>query len=378
MKVLLIITKGTWGGATKYVYDMARSLKKKGDTVAVAYGTKGPLTQKLEALDIRQYHIKGLTRDVGFFQEIKAYKGILAVIDEFEPEIVHVNSSKGGIGAFAAWLRGIKVIFTIHGWAFNERRNPIAKTLFKVAYLATIFFSKKVIAVSEALKKQVRHWPGIKKFVVIPNGVEPGVIFSKKEAREKLAELHPALHPTIKKNWLLTVAELHDSKGIDTMLSALTTLRKENTELPHYIVIGEGDERWRLEKLIDSYDLHEHVHLIGFVADAASYMKAADIFVLPSRTEALGYVLIEAGMAEIPVISSRVGGIPEIIKHNVTGLLVPPASGSVLSVALTNLLSDTHKRKVLAKALHTYVKKTFLLETIVEKTSNLYTTVLRE
>jgi len=377
MKVLLVITKGTWGGATKYVYDLARSLQKGGDTVAVAYGTKGPLTQKLEDLNIPQYHIEGLTRDIGFFREIKAYKGILSVIDEFEPDIVHVNSSKGGIGAFAAWLRGIKVVFTVHGWAFNERRNPLAKFVFKIIYLTTIFFSHKVIAVSEALKKQARHWPGIKKFVVIPNGVEQGEIFSKEEARAKLAEVHPNLKPILEKEWLLTVAELHDSKGIDIMLSALTTLREEDAELPHYIVLGEGDERWRLEKLIESYDLHEYVHLVGFVENAAAYMKAGDIFVLPSRTEALGYVVIEAGMAEVPVVASRVGGIPEIIEHNVNGLLVPPGSGAVLSVALSNLLLDKKKKKTLAQTLNKHVLETFSLEKIVSKTRALYTTTLR-
>tara|TARA_B100000745_G_scaffold281651_2_gene214491 strand:+ start:7496 stop:8632 length:1137 start_codon:yes stop_codon:yes gene_type:complete len=377
MKVLLVITKGTWGGATKYVYDMARSLHESGVEIAVAYGPKGELTTKLEELSIPQYHIDGLTRDLGFFRELKAYKGILSIIDEFEPDIVHVNSSKGGISALAAKLKGKKVVFTVHGWAFNERRNPLFKLIFKIAYFSTIFFSDKVILVSEALKKPIRNWPFTKKLTVIPNGVRPLKPLAKTSARKDLAAIDPTLEEYLKKTWILTVAELHDSKGIDTMLSALTTLREEGAELPHYIVIGEGDERWRLEKLIASYDISEYVHLVGFVENASLYMKAGDIFVLPSRTEALGYVLIEAGMAEVPVVASRVGGIPEIIEHNKNGLLVPADSGAVFAVAIAKFLTDKNKQKELAKALKDHVKEKYSLENMVSKTTEIYATLLR-
>lgn len=378
MKILLVITKGTWGGATKYVYDMARSLAKEGIEVAVAYGPKGDLTEKLTALSIPQYQIEGLTRDLGFFQEFKAYKGILSILDNFEPDIVHVNSSKAGISALAARLRGKKVVFTVHGWAFNERRNALIKLIFKIAYFFTIVFSHKTILVSENLKKPISAWPVKKKLSVIPNGIEKTNTLTKKEARTQLAKISPDLIPHLEKTWLLTTAELHDSKGIDTMLSALATLREEGASLPHYIVLGEGDERWRLEKLIESYDLAKHVHLLGFVENASQYMSAADIFILPSRTEALGYVLIEAGMAKVPVIASRVGGIPEIIEHNKTGLLVPPSSGGVLAVAIGELLKQKSKQTELANALYARVTDTHTLEKMVTSTKEVYATILHE
>lgn len=378
MRVLLVITKGTWGGATKYVYDMARSLREKGHTVAVAYGPKGEITTKLDALTIPQYHVDGLTRDIGIMREFAAYKSLGAIIDEFNPDIVHVNSSKAGLAALAARRRGKRVIFTVHGWAFNERRNIIAKSIFKLAYLATIFLSTKVILVSQALKDQVRHWPFQDKMSVIFNGVEEPSLLSKENAREELIKKDPTLAEHKGATWLLTVAELHDSKGIDTAIAALASLRDEKKELPHYIVLGTGDEKWRLEKFIASYDLEAYVHLLGFVEHAATYMPAGDIFLLPSRTEALGYVLIEAGYANLPVIASRVGGIPEIITHNKTGLLVPPNSGTVLAVGIETLLADRKKAKELALNLHNHVKATFSLSHMVEKTLALYTTALHD
>jgi len=357
---------------------MACSLHKSGTKVAVAYGSKGVLTEKLDELSIPHYHISGLTRDLGFFRELKAYKGILSIIDEFEPDIVHVNSSKGGISAFAARLRGKKVVFTSHGWAFNERRNLLSKFIFKIAYFFTMVFSQSTILVSQALREQIASWPFKKKLDIIPNGIELKNILGKTGAREALAKLETSLLSHLSEIWLMTIAELHDSKGIDTMLSALATFREEETPLPHYLVLGEGDERWRLEKLIESYDLQENVHLLGFVENAASYLKAADIFVLPSRTEALGYVLLEAGMASIPVVASRVGGIPEIIDHNRNGLLVPPGSGAVFAVAISDLLTDKHKQSRLAKALHEDVLLKNSLEGMVSRTKEIYTRLLRE
>jgi len=377
MKVLLVITKATWGGATKYVYDMARSLHENGTKVAVAYGSEGILTDKLDDLSIPHYHINGLTRDIGFFRELKAYKGILSIIDDFEPDIVHVNSSKGGISALAARLRGKKVVFTSHGWAFNERRNPLSKFIFKVAYFFTMAFADKTILVSEALRRPIRSWPFTNKLRVISNGIEMKELCAKNEARTALAEIDPTLTPHINQTWLMTIAELHDSKGIDTMLSALVTLREENPML-QYLVLGEGDERWRLEKLIESYGLEDNVHLLGFVEQASLYIKAADIFVLPSRTEALGYVLLEAGAAEVPVVASRVGGIPEIIEHNRNGLLIPPGGGVVFAIAISSLLSDRHKQKELAKTLYEDVHSKYSLENMVAKTSEIYTTLLHE
>ena len=335
---------------------------------------KGPLTDKLSELRIPQYQIEGLTRNLGFLQELKAYKSILEVIDDFEPDIVHVNSSKAGISALAARLRGKKVIFTVHGWAFNERRNFLFKLVFKAAYFVTMILANKIILVSNALKQPIQYWPFAKKLTVIPNGISNTKPLSKKAAREALTQKDPRLKEIEKKKWILTIAELHDSKGIDTMLSALTSLKKDGEELPHYIVLGEGDERWRLEKLIESYNLHDHVHLLGFVEDASSYIKAGDIFVLPSRTEALGYVLIEAGFAGSPVIASRVGGIPEIIDHDKTGLLVPPDSSTVLGTALAILLENTQKQKELGAALKKHVTSNFSLEKMVESTKKLYTT----
>lgn len=377
MRVLLVITKGSWGGATRYVFDLANSLHKKNVCVAVAFGDEGILSQKLESAGIEHFHIPSLTRDVNFGKEILAYKEIYSVIKKFNPDIVHVNSSKGGLAALAAKRLRKKVIFSVHGWAFNEQRNPVSKLVIKIVYLITITLSDKVILVSEALKNQIRHWPQKNKLEVVHNGIPFKEPLKKQAAREALVKQFPVLANCAESTWLLSVSELHKNKGIDVGIASLAELRDQRKELPHYIVFGDGDERWRLEKLIQSYNVQDFVHLLGFVENAQQYISSGDIYILPSRTEALGYVLLEAGLAKVPVIATRVGGVPEIIESGFSGLLVPANSGTTLAVAIEKMLSENKMLKEMGENLHKKVSTSFSLEEMVEKTESIYLKALQ-
>lgn len=377
MRILLVITKGSWGGATRYVFDLASSLHKKNISVAVAFGGEGALSQKLEYEGIEHFQIPSLARDINFEKEVLAYKELYSVIKKFNPDIVHVNSSKGGLAALAAKRLGKKVVFSIHGWAFNEQRNPISKLVIKIIYLATIAFSDKVILVSEALKKQILHWPQQNKLEVIHNGVSFKEPLKKQDARTALIKKFPALESCAEATWLVSVSELHRNKGVDIGIASLAELRDRRKELPHYIIFGDGEERWRLEKLIQSYNVQDFVHLLGFVEDAQQYISSGDIFILPSRTEALGYVLLEAGLAKVPAIATRVGGVPEIIESGINGLLVPPNSGTTLAVAIEKILSEKKVAKEMSENLYKKVSTKFSLEEMVKRTESIYLKTLR-
>ncbi len=138
------------------------------------------------------------------------------------------------------------------------------------------------------------------------------------------------------------------------------------------IIIGEGTERKNLQQLIKELNLTKSVFLVGAINEAARLLKAFDIFVLSSRSEAYGYVLHEAGLAELPVIATNVGGIPEIIKNGVSGLLVEPNNPPALSQALATLLSDSTLRNKFSAALHVEMKNR-TLEKMVRATEALYT-----
>lgn len=116
------------------------------------------------------------------------------------------------------------------------------------------------------------------------------------------------------------------------------------------------------------------MHLVGFVPEAARYLKAFDIFVLPSLKEGLPYTLLEATHAELPIIASAVGGILDVIEHEKNGLLVPPKNSSALAGALSILLANRAKQEYFAKNAAKKIRERFLFSDMIRKTIEIYQT----
>ena len=167
------------------------------------------------------------------------------------------------------------------------------------------------------------------------------------------------------------LAELHPTKRVEDAIDALAELHNRFPELV-LIVLGEGENRVMLEERIAHYNLQDRIRLAGFVPDAASYLKAFDYFLMPSRTEALGIALIEAGYAGLPAIAARVGGMPEIVRHKETGILVPKENPHVLARAIRKLLENPDDTRSYAAALEKKVREQFSKERMLEETFLLY------
>lgn len=362
MKILYVITKANWGGAQRYVYDLATAAKERGHQVAVAYGSVGALTEKLAAAGIPTVELPGLARDLRLRGEWEAFRALVALLRAERPDVVHVNSSKGGLAVLAARIAGVRrILFTAHGWAFNEDRPWWQKALIRAAYLATVLLSHETICVSAAVRRDMRLPLLGKRLVVIRNGIAPEKPRAKKSARNILL---PTKAGGI---WAGMLAELHPAKRVEDAIEAMAELAPDYPDLELF-VIGEGEERPRLEALVAARSLGGRVHLLGFVPGAASYLSAFDLFLMPSRTEALGYALLEAGAAGLPVVAARVGGIPEIVVHGESGLLVPPENPASLARAMRALLDDPAARKSYGAALKARVAERFLKDRMLEET----------
>lgn len=370
-RILYVITKANWGGAQRYVFDLAIAGKEAGHLVLVVSGNEGPLTERLKEAGVDTRTITSLKRDISIVDEFHSFKTLLGIVKEFRPDAIHGNSSKAGaLSALAGRLCGVDtIVFTAHGWAFNEGRPLWQKAVIGLLHYATVLLAHKTICVSRAIRQDAAWMPFVKKrLYVIHNGVTPLHLLSKAEARMALA---PDLVRTYSNAlWIGSIAELHPTKGLDTLVEAFAAIAHE---LPVVLVlIGDGSEWAKLQKLVQIYDLPDRVVLTGFVTDASTYLSALDVFVLPSRSEALGYALLEAGLASLPSIGSRVGGIPEILEDSKTGLLVPPGKSIALSQALTELLNDETLRNRLGTALNEKVSSAFSTKAMVEKTLALY------
>ncbi len=370
-KILYLITKSNWGGAGKYVYDLATAAKGIGFEVTVAAGKpsgEGELLTHLHEADIRTIPLPSVKRDIQFLGEFNNLWQLIKLFKRERPDIIHLNSSKiGGLGALAGRLAGVpKIIFTGHGWAFNEERFFLSQWLIGLSHWVTILLTHQTIAVSKQTAKQLLKFPGVKnKITTIYNGLDIPQFLDKKEARFKLS---PEDADTI---WLGTIAELHKNKGLDILLLAFKQVLARVGGLS-LIIMGEGEERDNLAHLIAKLNLTNNVQLLGKVEMAATYLPALDLFILPSRTEALPYAVLEAGAAGLPVIASRVGGIPEIIDDEKSGLLVTAGNYKDLSLAIEKLLTHKDLAKKYGQNLKNKITTEFTQKSMLDQTFALY------
>ena len=377
-KILFAITKGSWGGAQKYVYDLATSLPKDIYEITVLVGEDGTLVQKLQSVNIRTIILGKLSRDIHLLRDLLSFIKLAKIFRKEKFDIIHLNSSKMGfIGALAGRLTKVpKIIFTGHGWAFNEDRGKLQKKYIYWLHLLTIALAHNTIAVSEQTKKQIaKSAYYANKIVVIKNGIEAIPFFTKNEAKNIITKKLPADIDIGGRIWLGTISELHKNKGLKYIIEALHLLEvtvNNRKDLPVLIIIGEGERRIKLQERIGRYGLQDTVFMIGRLDQAEKYLKAFDIFTLTSITEALPYALLEAGQAGLPIIASSVGGIPEIIDDMQNGILVRPKEPEEIQKAIDFLLKNPDKMALFGQKIQQKILADFNKEKMVKETLKLY------
>ncbi len=375
-KIIYLITKGNWGGAQRYVYDLATRLPKSHFDVSVLMGQGEELKRKLEAEGISCQQLPSLGRDIKIWGDLKVFFDLLAYFKKERPDIIHLNSSKiGGIGALAGRIYNLqpttynlktKIIFTAHGWAFNEDRPFWQKKVIAFLHWITILLTHQTIVVSNNSASQIISWPGVgTKIRVVHNGLSK-LEFLDKEA-SRLSLLGSA---TFHNSQIIgTISELHKNKGLDYLIRATAQCQGSPLTL---VIIGEGEERTKLEALIKDLKLEDMVFLVGRKENAAQYLKAFDIFALTSITEAFPYVILEAGLAGLPVVASGVGGIPEVINSMESGILIRPKQVPEITKAIDFLLANSTKATRFGRNLKQKVGKEFSTPRMVKQTIEVY------
>jgi glycosyltransferase involved in cell wall biosynthesis len=303
-KILYVITKSNWGGAQRYVFDLATHLPPDEFEVAVAFGGHGRLAQELQKAGIKTYEIASLRRDVAFGSDSKSLFELRRLFKKLQPDIVHLNSSKvGGVGGLAARLAGVPlIVFTAHGWPFREQRAILAVGVLWLASWITALLSTKVICVSNYDLKQTYKMPFVgKKAVCIYNGIDQGVELGSGNSIRK------AFPPGARITG--TIGELNKNKNQQALIEEA---RKDPAVF--VAIVGEGEERAALEAKIRRYNLGDRVKLFGFMP-ASEVLRGFDTFALPSLKEGLPYVLLEAKAAGLPIVANRVGGVGEILDN---------------------------------------------------------------
>lgn len=397
LTIYYLITKSNFGGAQRYVYDLAIEAKNRGHEVTVVFGGAGTLKGHLEKHSIETISIDTMGRDIKILADFKSFVFLCKLFLQKSPDIIHLNSSKmGGLGASAArivngWFHLLKlfggkrlpmrIIFTGHGWAFNEERTDLERFAIGVIHWLTIVLAHETIAVSKRTRDQVAVLPFVwHRLTVIYNGRDKTEILSRTAARDIIFDEQNQQLLSNSPIVIGTIAELHRSKGLTYAILGVAQIKKQRPDAQLlFVIIGEeGGERTLLEYLISKHSLENNVILAGRKDNASALLSAFDVFLLPSITEAFPYAILEAGNAGLPVIATAVGGIPEVIDDMESGILIQSKNSSEIARAILYLIDNPTRRMELGNALAERIANRFSVNLMAEKTFALYSETLNK
>ncbi|MCY0903052.1 MAG: glycosyltransferase [Firmicutes bacterium] len=356
LRVLHVLAAGEYGGAEAQVLALCKSLQADGIHVLIAVSVDAEFAQKAREAGLAIVRIAGRHP----FEEARA---IARVALDAQVDVIHTHGVRASVaGRLAGRQLGIPVVTTVHSDLYYDYASAAKRTVFMALERLTRRWSAKVIAVSEAILRVLRDrgYPE-SQLVLVGNGVDIALCDSLLEAAHR-APLSLRRQLGISDDALLVVcaARLHPVKRHDVLIEGFARVPAMIESRPvHLLLAGEGSERQAIENAIAAHTgLADRVHLLGVRTDVLAILAEADVFALTSQMEGLPISVLEAMIAQLPVVASRVGGLREVVvdasqSDDATGLLFPVGDVEALGRALTEVLSDPELRKELgANALH--------------------------
>jgi len=366
-KIIFYTDTPLYGGAENQMYLLAKYLDRSVFEPIFVFRqleTLDLLAKKLQELNIKTCLIPSRSK-----HSLKNFTFLNKVIRQEKPAIVHAhiwNPMAGKYAFLAKALNQVPLIITEH----DPFKLRFPKNLYKKF---TLNFADAIIAVSEANRLLINElYPKQQhKTVTIHNGIEP-LLKPILETRRNVVRKE-IFHVGPETQVIFSAGTLHERKGYKYLISAYRKILQKfpNSKL---IIAGEGPERENLEKLIENLDLGKRVMLLGQRNNIPELLQSANLFVLPSLKEAFGLAILEAMQAGLPVVASRVGGIPEIVDQN-SGILVEPGNKNELIKSVSKLLLHPEAMEKLGKH-GAKLSQKFSAEKTAQETSKLYSNLI--
>ncbi len=294
---------------------------------------------------------------------------LLKVCRDENVAIWHGHDYKtNALGLLLNRFRPMRLVTTLHGWVKQTSRTPL---YYRIDRLCLRHY-ERVFCVSEDLFDAARR-SGVPphKCVLLENGIDTG----EYTRRLGVAGAKAALGLPECEFLLGAVGRLSPEKGFDLLLRSVKTLREAGHPV-RLVIVGEGDDRPRLEALTSELGLGEFVRFPGWLSDVRSHFEAMDLFVLSSLREGLPNVVLEAMALEVPLVATRIAGIPKLIRHGVNGWLVEPGDGSGLTAGIFRLLNDSDLRSQCAAAGRATIEARYGFDVRMRRLANAYDDLL--
>ncbi|MCD4685783.1 MAG: glycosyltransferase family 4 protein [Anaerolineae bacterium] len=345
IRVMRIIARLNVGGPAIHVTLLTEAMQPPDFDSTLVCGQigehEGDMAYLAEARGITPQYIAALGRELAPLRDMVTLFKLWRLIRQVRPDVVHTHTAKAGfVGRIAAWLARVPVrLHTFHGHVFHGYFSPAKTHLFLWLERLTARFSDRLVTISPGLRDELAHTYRIapaEKFTIVRLGLElkPFAATPRKTGDFRAQFNIPADAPLVG-----IVGRVVPIKNHALFLQAAQRVREAMPDA-HFVIVGDGELRVAVESQVTELGLQDAVTFTGFLRDLKPVYADMDALVISSDNEGTPVSIIEALAAGVPVVSTAVGGVPDLLNQGAYGRLTPPGDAGALAEAISATLSD--------------------------------------
>jgi glycosyltransferase involved in cell wall biosynthesis len=351
MNVVHLTASTFFGGPERQMLGLAGQLAPRCRTVFLSFAEGGRCQALLEAARVEGHEAHALRHDTPWLRA--AARELTGLLRRSGADVLFCHGYKANlVGRIAARRRDIPVVAVSRGWTAENLKVRLYEWLDRWH----LRWMDRVVCVSEGQARKVKK-AGVDpaRIVVVRNAVD---ISRFADVDLRCCQWLHDLFPRPRRAVVGAAGRLSPEKGFDVYLEAAARIAESDRSIG-FVHFGDGPERDRLEKRIRSANLGDVFVLTGHRTDLDRYLPFLDLMVLPSYTEGLPNVVLEAFAAGVPVVASAVGGTPEVVEDGVSGYLVPPGDPDILAQRILDVLASEERRKAMGRCGRQRVREQF-------------------
>jgi glycosyltransferase involved in cell wall biosynthesis len=383
VKVLRVIARLNMGGPALHVAYLTAGLRDRGYDTTLVAGTlargEDSMAFVADGLGVEVVTIPELGREISLFRDLLATIRLAGLIRRERPQILHTHTAKAGtVGRVAALLAGRArppiVVHTFHGHVLRGYFGPLRSGFFRLLERVLARHTTILVAVSPQVRDDLVEL-GVApadKFAVVRLGIELGQRVGVADGRAETRRYLGIPDGRFAVGW---VGRMTAVKRGDDVLEGFKLLRERGVDAT-LCLVGDGPDRPHLEQKAHELGIVRDTLFLGYQEDIAPLYAAFDALVLPSGNEGTPVSVIEALAAGRPVVATRVGGVPDVVRDGVDGFLVDPGATDELAERLTQLASDPELRERFGGAGRSRVLPRYAVDRLVDDVDRLYRALL--